>query len=94
VGWLQNFFGFGNGQGNSSHYLFWSGAGSDLAYVAVVWAVFRRLNCHQPRCWRLGRFPVEGTLMHACRRHHPSPPGPGSIRKRYHLYAGKQIGDG
>lgn len=42
-------------------YLFWSGAGSDLAYLGIFWALARKHNCHQPRCWRLGRLPVEGT---------------------------------
>jgi hypothetical protein len=75
-------------------YAFWSGAGSDLAYLGIFWAVFRRMNCHQPRCPRLGRFPVEGTQLHACHRHHPSPPGRDTIRKRYHLYLGERPGDG
>ena len=75
-------------------YLWWSGIGSDLAYLGIIWAVFRRLNCHQPRCPRLGRFPVEGTQLHACHRHHPAPPARETIQKRWHLYFGERPGDG
>ena len=91
---IEGFFGFRPGDGNSASYLFWSGIGSDLAYLGILWAVFRRLNCHQPRCARLGRFPVEGSQLHACRKHHPSPPERQTIQKRYHLYLGERPGDG
>lgn len=79
---------------NGTGYLFWSGVGSDLAYVGILWALIRRYNCHQPRCLRLGRFPVEGTAWSACRRHHPAPPRRGSIREQYHLYLGERPGRG
>jgi hypothetical protein len=92
VHWLYVHAGLNSG--NSPWYLFPSGAFGYFGVLTIVWAVLRRLNCHQPRCWRIGRFPVEGSLLHACHRHHPSPPTHESIRKRYHLYAGKQIGDG
>lgn len=75
-------------------YAFWSGAGSDLAYLGIFWALIRRHNCHQPRCWRIGRFPVEGSAWTACRRHHPAPPAAADIRERYHLYLGQRPGDG
>jgi hypothetical protein len=92
--WLQHFLGFGGGDGNSPEYLWWSGAGSDLAYVGIFWALVRKHNCHQPRCWRVGRLPVPGTAFVVCRRHHPSPPSRETIRQRYHLYAGKGPGRG
>jgi hypothetical protein len=75
-------------------YAFWSGAGSDLAYLGIIWALVRKHNCHQPRCWRIGRFPVEGTQWATCRRHHPAPPTRESIRERYHLHAGDRCGRG
>ena len=75
-------------------YLWWSGIGSDLAYVGIIWAFARHANCHQPRCWRIGHLPVEGTPWKTCRRHHPSPPQRGDIRKRYHLYIGGKPGRG
>jgi hypothetical protein len=92
--WLAHFFGFDAGQGNGAHYLFWSGAGSDLAYLALVWSVVRHYNCHQPRCWRVGRLPVPGTSYVVCRKHHPSPPQRDTIAKRYHLYLGDKPGRG
>jgi hypothetical protein len=75
-------------------YGFWSGVGSDLAYLGIFGTLARKHNCHEPRCWRIGRFPVEGTAWSACRRHSPVPPGRGSIREQYHLYAGKRPGRG
>lgn len=92
--WLAHFFGFSAGDGNGSPYLFWSGAGSDMAYIGVLIAILRRYNCHQPRCLRLGRFPVKGTAWKACRHHHPEPPRHRTIREEYHLYVGKQPGKG
>lgn len=74
-------------------YAFWSGFGSDLTYLGVFWALARRHNCHEPRCLRIGRFPVTGTSWRVCKHHHPSPPGRG-IRQRHHLYAGERVGDG
>jgi hypothetical protein len=91
---VAHFFGFDAGQGNGSHYLFWSGAGSDLAYIGILWALVRSRNCHQPKCWRIGHLPVQGTSYRVCRRHHPDPPGRETIRQRYHLYAGKRPGRG
>jgi hypothetical protein len=72
--WLQQFFGFGNGAGNSSHYLFWSGAGSDISELALAGAVLsllRRHNCHVRRCPRIGTHPVPGTQWLVCRHHLP-----------------------
>lgn len=92
--WLAHFFGFRSGDGNSPEYLWWSGSGSDLAYLGILWALLRHNNCHQPRCWRLGRLPVQGTAFRTCRRHHPDPPGRETIRQRYHLYAGRRPGRG
>jgi hypothetical protein len=100
MGWLQSFFGFGNGEGNGPHYLFWSGIGGIfipplLTAVPIVWAVLRSRNCHVHRCWRLGRHPVEGTPFTVCRRHHPDGHvTEADIRKRYHLYLGGKPGRG
>ena len=89
---------FGTDNGNSATYLFYSGIFGVLVFaagqIAAVYAILRRNNCHQPRCWRLGRFPVEGTTWNACHRHHPHPPDSGTIRHRYHLYVGERPGDG
>lgn len=75
-------------------YAFWSGAGSDLAYLGIFLAVWRHANCHEAKCLRIGHLPVEGTTFKVCRRHHPAPPQRGDIRRRYHLYAGDRPGKG
>jgi hypothetical protein len=52
-------------------YGFWSGFGSDVSEVALIGAVFgifRRHNCHERHCWRIGRHVVDGTPW--CDRHH------------------------
>lgn len=49
-------------------YQWWSGAGSDLAYVGVFLGAWRHLNCEQPGCWRPGhRHPDHGRPV--CRKH-------------------------
>ena len=58
-------------------YLAWSGAGSDIGELALLGAVggmYHKHNCHQPRCWRIGRHVVDGTPW--CNLHH------GPARKR------------
>jgi hypothetical protein len=66
----------------SKAYNFWSGFGSDLGEVALAGALagmLRRHNCHQRRCWRIGRHkladPATGLEYLLCRRHHPAHPG-------------------
>lgn len=46
-------------------YNFWSGIGSDLAYLGFAAALLKHLNCHTPGCWRLGHHHLGGF----CRRH-------------------------
>lgn len=77
--WLQGAFGFRAGAGNSPQYLFWSGAGSDLAYLSVFAASFgyyRKINCRKAGCWRIGRHeltdPTDGVTRMLCARHHPA----------------------
>jgi hypothetical protein len=57
----------------STWYGFWSGPGSiieRLIELAVIGGIlWRKHNCHQPGCPRIGRFP-DGQ-WHVCRRHHP-----------------------
>ena len=93
--WLAQFFGTENASGTG--YLWWSGTGSDLgelALLGVLLGVVRRLNCHEPRCWRWGHLPVPGTAWHACRRHHPAPPTAGTLHDHYRLYLGEKRGRG
>lgn len=78
VAHLATLFGFNNGGGNSSHYLFWSGAGSDLAYLSFLVAgvtLYRKHNCHKTWCPRIGKFefedPRDGVKHMLCWKHHP-----------------------
>jgi hypothetical protein len=59
-------------------YGFWSGFGSDLAEIGLIGAVvtgvyqiFRKYNCHEPRCWRVGTHPAADGQFLLCYRHHP-----------------------
>lgn len=83
-------------------YLAWSGVGSDLSELAIVGglvAVYRRHNCHQRWCWRVGRFPVANGQFVTCRRHHPDPVIRDGVRAHHILAAHKaherqQLGGG
>lgn len=104
----QGFFGFRNGAGNGSHYLFWSGAGSDLAYLSFLAAgltLYRKHNCKMRWCWRIGSHefadPTDGVTRMLCWKHHPDVKHKhltaeriGEIQRRRHLYLGKQPGKG
>ena len=98
--WLQAFFGFRGGDGNSSSYLFWSGAGSDLAYLTFLAAavgVYRKHNCRMRWCLRLGRHDYtdpHGVTRSLCWRHHPDVTHKNLTRARLHLYLGGKPGKG
>lgn len=64
---LAHIAGLDNASG--SWYLFWSGIFGDAGYIGVPLILLRRYNCHQPRCWRLGKHP-HGNYTY-CRVHHP-----------------------
>jgi len=80
MGWLLHWLTYMTGSENTSgappNYNFWSGFGSDLGEVALIGAVlgmFKRHNCHQRRCWRIGRHVVNGTPW--CDKHHEAARG-------------------
>src|ERR1017187_9603650 len=53
---------------SSRAYSWWSGAGSDVTELAILFSlvhVFRHTNCHVKRCWRFGK-PVDHTAYRAC----------------------------
>ena len=69
MNWLAHVLGIDDVSGK--WYGFWSGFGSDISEVALIGAVlgaWHKHNCHQGRCWRLGRHTVDGTPW--CNRHH------------------------
>lgn len=106
--WLQYFFGFSAGDGNGSHYLFWSGAGSDLAYMSFLAggiALYRKHNCRMRWCWRIGHHPftdpTDSVMRLLCWRHHPDVKHKNltsglvtDIQQRRHLYFGRRPGKG
>jgi hypothetical protein len=60
------------------YYGFWSGFGSDLTEFGIIGAIstaayqlFKKYNCHQPGCRRVGNHPAAGGQFSLCYRHHP-----------------------
>lgn len=60
--------------GTSVMYQLWSGfipALTVLTLIAGVIQLYRRHNCAQHRCWRIGRHPAANGTLITCRKHHP-----------------------
>lgn len=98
---LAHFFGFAANDGNSTAYLFWSGIGSDLAYLGFLWgavALYRQHACRMRWCPRIGRHeftePDSGVKRVLCWRHHPDVDRKQLTRARLHLYLGDRPGRG
>lgn len=93
MNWLYHIFGI---NGTGPWYAFWSGTGSDIGEVTIIGgllAMYKKHTCHEPRCWRLGHHPVEGTPYVACRKHHPALPGKarrGDIAEAYRRHKAAQ----
>jgi hypothetical protein len=69
--WLTVHTGSSNEPGVAPNYNFWSGSGSDIAEVTLLGMAagwWHKHNCHEERCWRIGRHAVDGTPW--CNRHH------------------------
>jgi hypothetical protein len=66
------------------HQLFWPETGQGYAFTSSLGSTFfigsffalayRKLNCHQDRCWRIGKHKVDGTPYITCKKHHPAIP--------------------
>ena len=74
--WLQVHTGTVNEPG--PYYGFWSGFGSDIAEFSILGAIgtglyqlVKKVNCHEPGCWRVGTHPAAGGQFMLCYRHHP-----------------------
>jgi len=74
--WLEVHTGINNEPG--PYYGFWSGFGSDLTEFGVIGAIataayqlFKKYNCHEPGCWRVGAHEAAGGQFSLCYRHHP-----------------------
>ncbi len=68
--WLVHLLGLDDASGR--WYLWWSGPGPDVPLLGAAAAILRRHNCHTRGCWRIGRFPVDGSSWTVCGRHHPT----------------------
>ena len=94
MSWWAHLFGLDNASGPA--YLAWSGVVSDapeilaaLAALGALTLIAVHLNCHEPSCRRIGRYPVAGGQWRVCRRHHPDgPPAPGQIARDHHAHLG------
>jgi hypothetical protein len=75
--------------------LLWGGFLSSLSELTLLGglvAMYRKYNCHEPKCWRIGRHPVLGTAYTTCRRHNPHVPTKlrrGDIEKAYQAANGQ-----
>jgi hypothetical protein len=52
-------------------YNFWSGIGSDFSEITLlagVYMIWRKHNCHEVKCLRIGKHTVDGTPY--CNKHH------------------------
>jgi hypothetical protein len=76
--------------GSGPWYGFWSGFGANFGEYAMVGGVLawcRKHNCHEHRCYRMGRHP--GDTGPVCRRHHkPNAPATTQIRPDENRNAG------
>lgn len=84
MSWLLHWLAVHTGTVNEAgpYYGFWSGFGSDLGEVTLIAAVlggYRKHNCHQRRCWRIGRHTVDGSPW--CDKHHQAARQAGSEAK-------------
>jgi hypothetical protein len=74
--WLQVHTGTVNESG--PYYGFWSGFGSDIEEFGIlggigagIYQLVKKYNCHEPGCWRVGKYPAAGGQFMLCYRHHP-----------------------
>lgn len=81
-------------------YAFWSGFGSDVTefgMMAGLLGLFRKHNCHQAWCPRIGHHPwadsATGLTYQLCRKHHPDHPG-SALRMAPRARTGGQLSDG
>lgn len=50
-------------------YGFWSGFGSDITEFGVIAVLWRKFNCHQSNCWRVGLHHGSEPGVLLCKRH-------------------------
>ena len=80
---------FGGTDPSGVAYALWSGSGSDITEIVAVGAglglAWHHLNCHEPGCYRIGRYHAAGGQWKVCGQHLPGgPPQPGQIALDHH----------
>jgi hypothetical protein len=65
--WLAHILGLDNPAGG--WYLWHSGIEGNLGMLGAAYVLIRKHNCHQPRCWRVGRHTNDGK-QYRCAKHH------------------------
>lgn len=60
---LEHILGLDSPEGD--WYLFWSGFGADLAYVAAIGTFWRRHICRERGCWRFAHHGTRTCHKHA-----------------------------
>lgn len=67
---IWNWFLTVTGSNNTSGtwYGFWSGFAGDLFIFGALVSFYRKHNCHDNHCWRIGKHIVDGTPY--CNKHH------------------------
>ena len=63
--WIAHVFGFANGEGNDSPYLFWSGIFGDGPVLAAVLIFGWHHQCAEDGCRRIGKAHQD----HRCNKH-------------------------
>jgi hypothetical protein len=55
-------------------YLSWSGWVGCLIYLGIFATLYKKLNCHQTGCYRIGLHKVGNGTLIVCKKHHPAIP--------------------
>lgn len=64
---LIHWTGLDNASGKQ--YLFWSGFAGDIPMFGIFAVLYKKHNCHEPSCWRIGLHRIEDTPYIVCRKH-------------------------
>ncbi len=63
---FRHVIGIDNASG--SWYLLWSGIFGDVVIFGAAIGLYKKHNCHEPTCWRIGKHTVDGSPY--CSKHH------------------------
>jgi hypothetical protein len=52
-------------------FAFFSCFGGGIGGLGVAGLLWHRMNCHNPQCWRVGRYHLAGGQFVVCAKHRP-----------------------